>query len=158
MTNLVEQQQYRINDSIGGETVQKKRARLTWSSASQKRLLAPGVNVKVPYPTCRTTRNPFLRGDNILFIDELHTLVGAGAAEGAIDAASILKPMLARGELHTIGATTLDEYRKHLEKDAALERRFQKIVVDEPTVTHTIEILRGLRELIVRIKGALKVH
>jgi ATP-dependent Clp protease ATP-binding subunit ClpC len=86
------------------------------------------------------------RGDIILFIDELHTLVGAGAAEGAIDAASILKPMLARGELQTIGATTLDEYRKHLEKDAALERRFQKIVVEEPTVAHTIEILKGLRD------------
>jgi ATP-dependent Clp protease ATP-binding subunit ClpC len=86
------------------------------------------------------------RGDIILFIDEIHTLVGAGAAEGAIDAASILKPMLARGELQTIGATTLDEYRKHLEKDAALERRFQKVVVDEPSVTHTIEILKGLRE------------
>ena len=86
------------------------------------------------------------RGDIILFIDELHTLVGAGAAEGAIDAASILKPMLARGELQTIGATTLDEYRKHLEKDAALERRFQKIVVDEPSVPLTIEILKGLRD------------
>src|SRR5919201_1062024 len=86
------------------------------------------------------------RGDIILFIDELHTLVGAGAAEGAIDAASILKPMLARGELQTIGATTLEEYRKHLEKDAALERRFQPIKVDEPTVAHTIEILKGLRE------------
>src|SRR5213083_2546384 len=86
------------------------------------------------------------RGDIVLFIDELHTLVGAGAAEGAIDAASILKPMLARGELQTIGATTLDEYRKHLEKDAALERRFQKIVVEEPTVAHTIEILKGLRD------------
>ena len=86
------------------------------------------------------------RGDIILFIDEIHTLVGAGAAEGAIDAASILKPLLARGELQTIGATTLDEYRKHLEKDAALERRFQKVVVDEPTVAHTIEILKGLRE------------
>jgi ATP-dependent Clp protease ATP-binding subunit ClpC len=86
------------------------------------------------------------RGDIILVIDEIHTLVGAGAAEGAIDAASILKPMLARGELQTIGATTLDEYRKHLEKDAALERRFAKIVVDEPSVAHTIEILKGLRE------------
>ncbi len=86
------------------------------------------------------------RGDIILFIDELHTLVGAGAAEGAIDAASILKPMLARGELQTIGATTLDEYRKHLEKDAALERRFQPIKVEEPSVAHTIEILNGLRE------------
>jgi ATP-dependent Clp protease ATP-binding subunit ClpC len=81
-----------------------------------------------------------------LFIDELHTLVGAGAAEGAIDAASILKPMLARGELQTIGATTRDEYRKHLEKDAALERRFQPITVNEPTVPHTIEILKGLRD------------
>jgi len=86
------------------------------------------------------------RGDIILFIDELHTLVGAGAAEGAIDAASILKPMLARGELQTIGATTLDEYRKHVEKDAALERRFQPIQVGEPTVAHTIEILKGLRD------------
>jgi ATP-dependent Clp protease ATP-binding subunit ClpC len=86
------------------------------------------------------------RGDIILFIDELHTLVGAGAAEGAIDAASILKPMLARGELQTIGATTLDEYRKHLEKDAALERRFQPIQVGEPTLAHTIEILKGLRD------------
>ncbi len=86
------------------------------------------------------------RGDIVLFIDEIHTLVGAGAAEGAIDAASILKPMLARGELQTIGATTLDEYRKHLEKDAALERRFQPIKVEEPTVEHTIEILKGLRD------------
>ena len=86
------------------------------------------------------------RGDIVLFIDELHTLVGAGAAEGAIDAASILKPMLARGELQTIGATTRDEYRKHLEKDAALERRFQPIDVQEPSVTHTIEILKGLRD------------
>ena len=86
------------------------------------------------------------RGDIVLFIDELHTLVGAGAAEGAIDAASILKPMLARGELQTIGATTRDEYRKHLEKDAALERRFQPINVEEPTVAHTIEILKGLRD------------
>ena len=86
------------------------------------------------------------RGDIILFIDEIHTLVGAGAAEGAIDAASILKPMLARGELQTIGATTLDEYRKHIEKDAALERRFQPIQVDEPSVEDTVEILRGLRD------------
>ncbi len=86
------------------------------------------------------------RGDIILFIDEIHTLVGAGAAEGAIDAASILKPMLARGELQTIGATTIDEYRKHLEKDAALERRFQPVKVEEPSVGHTIEILKGLRE------------
>ena len=86
------------------------------------------------------------RGNIILFIDELHNLVGAGAAEGAIDAASILKPALARGELQTIGATTMDDYRKHLEKDAALERRFQPIKVEEPTVEHTIDILRGLRE------------
>ncbi len=86
------------------------------------------------------------RGDIILFIDEIHTLVGAGAAEGAIDAASILKPMLARGELQTIGATTLDEYRKHIEKDSALERRFQPIQVAEPTLSHTIEILKGLRD------------
>ena len=86
------------------------------------------------------------RGDIVLFIDEIHTLVGAGAAEGAIDAASILKPMLARGELQTIGATTLDEYRKHFEKDAALERRFQPIQVAEPSVAHTIEMLKGLRD------------
>jgi len=86
------------------------------------------------------------RGDIVLFIDEIHTLVGAGAAEGAIDAASILKPMLARGELQTVGATTLEEYRKYLEKDSALERRFQPINVDEPTVAETIQILNGLRE------------
>ncbi len=86
------------------------------------------------------------RGDIVLFIDELHTLVGAGAAEGAIDAASILKPMLARGELQTIGATTLDEYRKHIEKDAALERRFAPVLVEAPDVPHTIEILKGLRD------------
>ncbi|WP_068255142.1 ATP-dependent Clp protease ATP-binding subunit [Janibacter corallicola] len=86
------------------------------------------------------------RGDIILFIDEIHTLVGAGAAEGAIDAASILKPMLARGELQTIGATTLEEYRKHIEKDSALERRFQPIQVDEPSLAHAIEMLKGLRD------------
>jgi ATP-dependent Clp protease ATP-binding subunit ClpC len=95
------------------------------------------------------------RGDIILFIDELHTLVGAGAAEGAIDAASILKPMLARGELQTSGATTLDEYRKHLEKDAALERRFQPIKVPEPTVAHTIDILKGLKD---RYEAHHRVH
>ena len=82
----------------------------------------------------------------VLFIDELHTVVGAGAAEGSLDASNMLKPMLARGELHTIGATTLDEYRKHIEKDAALERRFQPVMVGEPTVEDTISILRGLRE------------
>src|SRR5262245_24781172 len=86
------------------------------------------------------------QGQVVLFIDELHTVVGAGAAEGAMDAANMLKPMLARGELHTIGATTLDEYRKYIEKDAALERRFQPVMVGEPTVEDTISILRGLRE------------
>ncbi len=86
------------------------------------------------------------RGDIILFIDELHNLVGAGAAEGAIDAASILKPALARGELQTVGATTLDEFRKYLERDSALERRFQKIVVDQPSVEETVQILKGLRD------------
>ncbi|HQC31026.1 MAG TPA: AAA family ATPase, partial [Acholeplasmataceae bacterium] len=85
-------------------------------------------------------------GDIILFIDELHMIVGAGAAEGSIDAGNMLKPMLARGELYCIGATTLNEYRKYIEKDQALERRFQKILVDEPTVEDTISILRGLKE------------
>ena len=100
-------------------------------------------------------------GQILLFIDELHTVVGAGAAEGAMDAANLLKPMLARGELHLIGATTLDEYRKHIEKDAALERRFQTVLVDQPSVENTISILRGLKERYevhhgVRIKdGAL---
>jgi len=85
-------------------------------------------------------------GQIVLFIDELHTVVGAGAAEGSMDASNMLKPMLARGELHTVGATTIDEYRKHIEKDAALERRFQTVLVGEPTVEDTISILRGLRE------------
>src|SRR4029079_16659360 len=85
-------------------------------------------------------------GRILLFIDELHTVVGAGAAEGSMDAGNMLKPMLARGELHCIGATTLSEYRRHIEKDAALERRFQPVTVDEPTVEDTISILRGLRE------------
>src|SRR3989441_8259663 len=85
-------------------------------------------------------------GEIILFIDEMHTIVGAGAAEGAMDASNLLKPMLARGELHCIGATTLDEYRKHIEKDAALERRFQPVLVDQPSVEETISILRGLKD------------
>ena len=85
-------------------------------------------------------------GQIILFIDELHTIVGAGKTDGAMDAGQLLKPMLARGELHCIGATTLDEYREYIEKDAALERRFQPVMVDEPTVEDTISILRGLKE------------
>lgn len=102
------------------------------------------------------------QGQVLLFIDELHTVVGAGAAEGAMDAANLLKPMLARGELHLIGATTLDEYRKHIEKDAALERRFQTVLVDQPSVENTISILRGLKERYevhhgVRIKDAALV-
>jgi ATP-dependent Clp protease ATP-binding subunit ClpB len=102
------------------------------------------------------------QGEIILFIDELHTVVGAGAAEGAMDASNLLKPMLARGELHCIGATTLDEYKKHIEKDAALERRFQPVVVDQPTVEDTVSILRGLKERYevhhgVRIKDAALV-
>jgi ATP-dependent Clp protease ATP-binding subunit ClpB len=102
------------------------------------------------------------QGTIVLFIDELHTVVGAGKAEGAMDAGNLLKPMLARGELHCIGATTLDEYRKHIEKDAALERRFQPVIVDQPTVEDTISILRGLRERYevhhgVRIKDAALV-
>lgn len=86
------------------------------------------------------------RGDIVLFIDEIHTIVGAGSADGALGASDMLKPMLARGELQTIGATTTDEYRKYIEKDAALERRFQPIQVHEPTIAETIEILKGLRE------------
>src|SRR5713226_8404783 len=102
------------------------------------------------------------QGEIVLFIDELHTVVGAGKAEGAMDAGNLLKPMLARGELHCIGATTLDEYRKHVEKDAALERRFQPVLVDQPTVEDTISILRGLKERYevhhgVRIKDAALV-
>ena len=86
------------------------------------------------------------QGQTILFIDEIHTMVGAGKADGAMDAGNMLKPALARGELHCVGATTLDEYRKYIEKDAALERRFQKVLVGEPTVEDTIAILRGLQE------------
>jgi ATP-dependent Clp protease ATP-binding subunit ClpB len=85
-------------------------------------------------------------GGIILFIDEMHTLVGAGKADGAMDASNLLKPALARGELHCVGATTLDEYRKHVEKDAALARRFQPVFVSEPTVEDTVSILRGLKE------------
>src|SRR5204862_7697755 len=93
------------------------------------------------------------QGAIILFIDELHTVVGAGKAEGAMDAGNLLKPMLARGELHCIGATTLDEYRKHIEQDAALERRFQPVFVSEPTVEDTISILRGLKVRYEVIQG-----
>src|SRR5947199_135841 len=105
-------------------------------------------NQRVTSPDPETTYQALEKygRDIILFIDELHTVVGAGAAEGAMDASNLLKPMLARGELHCIGATTLDEYRKHIEKDAALERRFQPVLVEQPSVEDTISILRGLKE------------
>src|SRR5665811_1305536 len=92
-------------------------------------------------------------GQVVTFIDELHTVVGAGAAEGSIDAGNMLKPMLARGELHMIGATTINEYRKHIEKDAALERRFQPVTVDEPTPEDALSILRGIRERFEEFHG-----
>src|ERR1700680_1584707 len=125
-------------------------------SLKQKRIIAMDIGAMVAGAKFRgefeDRLKAFLKevtdsqGQIILFIDELHTIVGAGAAEGSVDASNMLKPMLARGELHTIGATTLDEYRKYIEKDAALERRFQPVTVDEPTVEDTIAILRGLKE------------
>ena len=112
------------------------------------RALVAGAKIVVSLrtPEGSAARKFRVRGQILLFIDEMHTLVGAGAAEGAMDASNMLKPMLARGELHAIGATTLDEYRKHIEKDAALERRFQPVYIDEPSVEDTISILRGLKE------------
>src|SRR4051794_10297379 len=125
-------------------------------SLKQKRLIAMDIGAMVAGAKFRgefeDRLKAFLKevtdaqGAIILFIDELHTIVGAGAAEGAVDASNMLKPMLARGELRTVGATTLDEYRKYIEKDAALERRFQPVLVEEPTVEDTIAILRGLKE------------
>src|SRR3712207_4104903 len=126
-------------------------------SLKQKRLVAMDISAMIAGAKFRgefeDRLKAFLKevtdsqGEIILFIDELHTIVGAGASEGAVDASNMLKPQLARGELRTIGATTLDEYRKYIEKDAALERRFQPVMVNEPTVEDTIAILRGLKEI-----------
>src|SRR5437899_2913362 len=125
-------------------------------SLKQKRIIAVDIGAMVAGAKYRgefeDRLKAFLKevtdaqGQIVLFIDELHTIVGAGAAEGSVDASNMLKPMLARGELRTIGATTLDEYRKYIEKDAALERRFQPVLVNEPSVEDTIAILRGLKE------------
>src|SRR5207245_2740346 len=128
---------------VGATTLDEYRQHIEKDAALERRFQP----VMVGEPTVADTI-AILRGQIgvILFLDELHTVVGAGAAQGAVDAANLLKPMLARGELRAVGATTLDEYRKHIEKDAALERRFQPILVGEPTVSDTIAILRGLKE------------
>ena len=144
-TAIVEGLAQRIvrGDVPEGLQATRRSSRSTWACSSPARSTAASSR-----SGCKAVLQEIkaAEGRILLFIDELHTVVGAGAAEGAMDAGNMLKPMLARGELHCIGATTLDEYRRHIEKDAALERRFQPVVVDEPTVEDTISILRGLRE------------
>jgi ATP-dependent Clp protease ATP-binding subunit ClpB len=132
-----------VNGDVPESLKDKKLLSLDMGSADRRREISRRVRGA---PEGRAGRDHGSRRSIILFIDEMHTLVGAGKADGAMDASNLLKPALARGELHCVGATTLDEYRKHVEKDAALARRFQPVFVGEPTVEDTISILRGLKE------------
>jgi ATP-dependent Clp protease ATP-binding subunit ClpB len=142
-TAIVEGLAQRIVNGEVPETLKGKRVLSLDMAALRRREVSRRVRGA---PEGRAQRHRQGRRPDIVFIDEIHTMVGAGKAEGAMDAGNMLKPALARGELHCIGATTLDEYRKYIEKDAALERRFQKVLVDEPSVEATIAILRGLQE------------